>query len=48
VARRINRLWANLMLYEYDEASASRLLSEIRSEVEADQLADDGGVSSPA
>jgi hypothetical protein len=48
VARRINRLWANLVLYEYDEAAASRLLSEIRSEVEANQIADGEGVSSPA
>jgi hypothetical protein len=36
------------VLYEYDEAAASRLLSEIRSEVEANQIADGEGVSSPA
>jgi len=46
VARRINRLWANLMLYEYDELSASKLIAEIRAEVEASRESEREGVAS--
>ena len=37
VARRINRLWSNIVLYEYDETEGHRVISEIRRAVEAER-----------
>jgi hypothetical protein len=46
VAKRVNRLWANVMLYEYDESSARTLVMAIRREVDAIQERASQGVSS--